>query len=224
MFADFFSQIGTLDSIRVTFVMGISSTAISSLLGIVLGLLLERHRFPGKRIVVRINRTLMGLPSVVVGLIVYMLLMRRGPLGFLDWLFTIKGMVVAQVILITPVICGLVHTAATRIAPSIRVYAKNMGATALQTNLLIFKEMRNEMYFAAVTGFGRAISEVGAVIMVGGNIKNNTRTMTTAISTLKSAGIFTDGIFLGVILLVLAFILQTVADHFRREASYDENY
>lgn len=224
LFAEFFGQIGTLDSIRVTLIMGLSSTAVSSLLGIMMGLWLEAHSFPGKRIVIRINRTLMGLPSVVVGLVVYMMLMRRGPLGVLNWLFTINGMVIAQVILITPVICGLVYTSAARISPSIRIYAKNMGANRLQTNLLIFKEMRNEMYFAMVTGFGRAISEVGAVIMVGGNIKNGTRTMTTAISTLKSAGIFTDGIFLGVILLVLAFILQTIADFLRKEASYDGNY
>lgn len=224
LFAEFFGQIGTLDSIRVTLIMGLASTAVSSLFGIMLGLWLESHTFPGKRIVIRINRTLMGLPSVVVGLVVYMLLMRRGPLGFLNWLFTINGMVIAQVILITPVICGLVYTSAARISPSIRIYAKNMGANSLQTNLLIIKEMRNEMYFAMVTGFGRAISEVGAVIMVGGNIKNSTRTMTTAISTLKSAGIFTDGIYLGVILLVLAFILQTIADYLRKEASYDGNY
>jgi tungstate transport system permease protein len=159
---------------------------------------------------------MMGLPPVVVGLLTYMLLMRRGPLGFLDWLFTIQGMVIAQVIIITPIICGLVHTHAARIAPSVRIFAKNMGANRRQTDRLLLKEMRNELYFAVVTGFGRSISEVGAVLMVGGNIKNSTRTMTTSIATLKSAGIFTDGIFLGVALLAMAFLLQTVADSLRR--------
>ncbi len=224
MFSDFFGQIGTFDSVRVTIIMSFASTIISSILGITAGLWLERHKFPGKRFIVRVNRTLMGMPSVVVGLITYMLLMRRGPLGFLNWLFTIQGMVVAQVIIISPIICGMVFTNAERIAPAIRMFAKNMGANRSQTNRLLLREMRNEMYFAVVTGFGRSISEVGAVLMVGGNIKNSTRTMTTAISTLKSAGIFTDGIALGIILLVMAFILQTVADRLRKQVSYDENY
>lgn len=224
MFSEFFSQIGTFDSVRVTIIMSFASTAISSILGIAAGLSLERFRFPGKRLIIRINRTLMGIPSVVVGLITYMLLMRRGPLGFLNWLFTIQGMVIAQVIIITPIICGMVFTHADRIAPAIRIFAKNMGATRRQTSRLILREMRNEMYFAVVTGFGRSISEVGAVLIVGGNIKNSTRTMTTAISTLKSAGIFTDGIVLGLILLVMAFIIQTVADRLSKQVSYDENY
>lgn len=224
MFSEFFGQIGTFDSVRVTIIMSLASTVIASVLGITAGLWLERHRFPGKRFIIRLNRTLMGMPSVVVGLITYMLLMRRGPLGFLNWLFTIQGMVVAQVIIITPIICGMVFTHADRIAPAIRMFAKNMGASSRQTNRLILREMRNEMYFAVVMGFGRSISEVGAVLMVGGNIKNSTRTMTTAISTLKSAGVFTDGIVLGVILLVMAFVIQTVADRLRKQVSYDENY
>ena len=224
MFSEFFGQIGTFDSVRVTIIMSLASTVIASVLGITAGLWLERHRFPGKRFIIRLNRTLMGMPSVVVGLITYMLLMRRGPLGFLNWLFTIQGMVVAQVIIITPIICGMVFTHADRIAPAIRMFAKNMGASSRQTNRLILREMRNEMYFAVVMGFGRSISEVGAVLMVGGNIKNSTRTMTTAISTLKSAGVFTDGIVLGVILLVIAFVIQTVADRLRKQVSYDENY
>lgn len=224
MFSDFFGQVGTLDSIRVTLIMSVFSTVISSALGISMGLWLERHRFPGKRIIIRVNRTLMGLPSVVVGLVVYMLLMRRGPLGFLNWLFTIQGMVVAQTIIITPIICGMIFTHAARIAPSIRMFAKTVGANARQTNSLMLKEMRNEIYFAVVTGFGRSISEVGAVLLVGGNIKNSTRTMTTAISTLKSAGVFTDGIMLGAILLVMAFVIQIIADQLRKEQLYDDNY
>lgn len=204
--------------------MSVFSTVISAALGITLGLWLERHKFPGKRLIIRVNRTLMGLPSVVVGLVVYMLLMRRGPLGFLNWLFTIQGMVIAQTIIITPIICGMIFTHAARIAPAIRMFAKTMGASKRQTNRLMITEMRNEMYFAIVTGFGRSISEVGAVLLVGGNIKNSTRTMTTAISTLKSAGVFSDGIFLGVLLLVMAFLVQTLADHLRKEQLYDDNY
>ena len=99
-----------------------------------------------------------------------------------------------------------------------------MGAGKLQTNFLLLKEMKHEIYFAVVTGFGRSISEVGAVMLVGGNIKGHTRTMTTAISLLKSQGIFTEGLTLGILLLIMAFILQCMADFFRKESQEDENY
>ena len=223
MFSDFFSQVGILDTIRVTLVMSFFSTMIASVFGIMLGLLLERKNFPGKKIVVRINRTLMGLPPVVAGLVAYMLLMRRGPLAFLGWLFTISGMVLAQIIIITPIICGMVYTAAAGAAPAIRAFAKSMGADKRQTGLLLIKEMRSDIYFSIVTGYGRSISEVGAVMLVGGNIKNATRTMTTAIATLTSAGIFTDGITLGIILLVMAFLVMLIADRVRKEDVFDEN-
>ena len=224
MFSDFFSQVGAFDTIRVTLLMSFFSTAIASAIGISLGLLLEQHSFPGKKIVVRINRTMMGVPPVVVGLVTYMLLMRKGPLGFLGWLFTVQGMVLAQIIIITPIICGIVYTSAASIAPAIRVFAKSMGADRRQTRLLTMSEMRSEIYFAIVTGFGRSISEVGAVLLVGGNIKNMTRTMTTAIATLQSAGVFKDGVMLGAILLVMAFIVMVVADRVRKEDVYDENF
>ncbi|HSL86282.1 MAG TPA: ABC transporter permease [Bacteroidales bacterium] len=220
----FFSNVGELDSIRVTFIMAISSTSISAVLGITLGLLLERHDFMGKRIIIRINRTLMGVPPVVIGLVVYLLLMRRGPLGSLSLLFTVQGMILAQTLIITPIISGMVYSHAARSAPSIRQFARTMGASKWQTNLLMIKEMKHEIYFAIVTGFGRSISEVGAVMLVGGNIKGSTRTMTTAISLLKSQGIFTEGVTLGLILLLMAFVLQWMADYFQKEETSDENY
>lgn len=220
----FFSNIGALDAIRVTFIMAISSTSISAVLGITLGLLLERHDFKGKRVIIRINRTLMGVPPVVIGLVVYLLLMRRGPLGSLSLLFTVQGMILAQTLIITPIISGMVYSHAARSAPSIRQFARTMGASKWQTNLLMIKEMKHEIYFAIVTGFGRSISEVGAVMLVGGNIKGSTRTMTTAISLLKSQGIFTEGVTLGLILLIMAFILQWMADYFQKEETSDENY
>ena len=142
----------------------------------------------------------MGVPPVVMGLVVYLLVMRRGPLGSLSLLFSIKGMILAQTLIITPIICGVIHAHAIKVAPPIRVFAKTMGASKRQTELLLIKEMRSEMYFAMVTGFGRAISEVGAVMLVGGNIKGHTRTMTTTISLLKSQGIFQEGVVLGIIL------------------------
>lgn len=221
---EFFANVGALDAIKVTFIMAISSTFISAVLGTTLGLLLEHHDFSGKRLIIRINRTLMGVPPVVIGLVVYLLLMRRGPLGSLSLLFTIKGMILAQTLIITPIISGMVYSHAARTAPSIRQFARTMGAGKWQTNLLLLQEMKHEIYFAIVTGFGRSISEVGAVMLVGGNIKGSTRTMTTAISLLKSQGIFTEGVTLGFILLLMAFILQWMADYFRKEEISDENY
>ena len=222
IFSEFFGTVGVVDSIRVTLIMSFFSTLIASALGIFLGLLLEKRQFPGKRAVIRVNRTLMGAPPVVIGLLAYMLLRKKGPLGDLRWVFTIQGMVFAQVLIITPIICGMVYSYAVRTAPAIRAFAKTMGADARQTGWLLLREMKQELYFAVVSGYGRSISEVGAVFLVGGNIKNNTRTMTTAISTLKGAGDYYEGVFLSVILMIMAFTVQTLADHFRKEGG-DEN-
>ena len=224
VFQHFFGDPGTRDAIKVTFIMAISSTLISAIIGIWLGLLLERHEFVGKKIIIRINRTLMGVPPVVVGLVVYMLLMKRGPLGFLSLLFTIRGMVFAQVLIITPIICGMTYTSAVKVAPAVRFFGQCIGANEKQTKKLVRQELQRDLYFAIVTGFGRSISEVGAVMIIGGNMKFHTRTMTTAISLLKSQGIFTEGVALGALLLVMAFILQWLADFLQKEKVEHENY
>lgn len=219
-----FTNPAVLSAIKVTFEMAFASTLISAVLGVAFGLWLQNHDFAGKRAVVRINRTLMGVPPVVIGLLVYMLTMRGGPLGPLALLFTVKGMILAQVLIITPIISGMVFSYAESTVPAIRAFAKTMGADKKQTDRLIISELRNEIYFCIITGFGRAISEVGSVMLVGGNIKGHTRTMTTMISLLKSQGIYSEGIGLGVLLLVMAFILQTLGDHVRKEQIRDENY
>ena len=219
-----FSNPAVLSAIRVTFIMAFASTLISAAIGIAAGLWLQNHNFPGKRIVIRINRTLMGVPPVVIGLLVYLLTMRGGPLGPLSLLFTVKGMILAQVLIITPIISGMVFSYADSAVPEIRAFAKTMGANKRQTDRLILAELRNELYFCIITGFGRAISEVGSVMLVGGNIKGHTRTMTTMISLLKSQGIYSEGIGLGLLLLIIAFILQTIGDYLRKEQVRDENY
>jgi tungstate transport system permease protein len=132
-------------------------------------------------------------------------------------------MVIAQVVLITPIITGLIYTSASRSAPAIRAFAKTMGADRLQTHLLFVKEMSWEIYFAVISAFSRAISEVGAVMIVGGNIQHKTRTMTTAISMLRNTGDFAQGITLGVLLLLIAFILQSLSDLLRKGESLEEN-
>ena len=211
--------------ITLTLQMTLLSTLIASTIGIPAGLLLERLNFAGKRFVVSVNRTLMASPPVVIGLVVYLLLMRRGPLGFAGLLFTFEAMVIAQVLLLTPIICGMVYTAASRSAGRIRSFAVTMGAGRLQTQLLIIRELGNEIYFSVITGFGRAMSEVGAIMIVGGNIRFHTRTMTTTISQLRNQGEVNQAIFLGAILMIIAFAVQMTADFLRkREQRTDENF
>lgn len=219
-----FTNPAVLSAIKVTFEMAFASTLISSVIGVAFGLWLQSHEFAGKKVVIRINRTLMGAPPVVIGLIVYLLTMRGGPLGPLSLLFTVGGMILAQTLIITPIISGMVYSYAESAVPAIRAFAITMGADKRQTDRLIISELRNEIYFCIITGFGRAISEVGSVMLVGGNIKGHTRTMTTMISLLKSQGIYSEGIGLGLLLLIMAFILQSLADHVRKEQIRDENY
>ncbi len=223
-YINLFLESGALHAVQVSLILAFCSTAISAIIGIHLGLWLERHDFCGKKIIIRIIRTLMGVPPVVVGLAVYLLIMRRGPLGAFEMLFTIKGMILAQCIIIIPIITGLIYTSAQRLAPSIRFFAKCIGANKSQTRRLTYREMSKEIYFAIVTGFGRSLSEIGAVMLVGGNIKGDTRTMTTAISLLKSQGIYTEGIVLGLTLLILSFGLQLLADILRKERDELDNY
>lgn len=213
-----------IDIILLTIKLGFCSTLISSLLGIPFGMFLEKKDFLGKELIIRINRTLMGSPPVVIGLVVYLLLMRRGILGSWNLLFTFQAMVIAQIIIITPIISGMFYTTAKNMAPQIRTFAKSMGANEWQTFLLVVKELKNDIYFIVITGFGRSISEVGAVMIVGGNIQNKTRTMTTAISLMRNKGDYSEAITLGIVLLAISFLLQCVVDFFRRYENNHENY
>jgi len=215
----------TIGIIALTLQMTLLSTGISLIFGIPLGLWLESVKFKGKGVLVLINRTLMASPPVVIGLVVYLLLMRNGPFGSLGWLFTFQAMVIAQVLLLTPIICGIVYTAAQRNASYIRSFAITMGASKRQTLILLIKELGNEIYFAAITGFGRAMSEVGAIMIVGGNIRYHTRVMTTTISLLRNRGEINQAVFLGIILMLIALAIQLIASFLRkRERRTDENY
>ena len=213
----------TLSIIFVTLRMSFASTFIASIIGTILGLFLERSSFLGKRIVIRLCRTLMGTPPVVAGLVVYLLLMRKGPFGAWGLLFTVEAMVIAQVFIITPIVTGMVFTYASRSAQAIRAFARTMGADTFQTQRLLVKEMSGEIYFAVITAFSRAISEVGAVMIVGGNIQHKTRTMTTAISMLRNTGDFAQGITLGILLLLIAFLLQSLSDLLHKGEVPEEN-
>jgi len=210
--------------VAVTLRVTISSTVISFILGVPLGIWLQGVNFKGKSLVININRTLMAAPPVVIGLVVYLLLMRNGPLGLFGLLFTTEAMVIAQVLLITPIICGTVHSAAERNADRIRAFAHTMGTNKWQTLRLLVKELSGGIYFALIVGFGRAMSEVGAIMIVGGNIRHQTRTMTTSIMMLRNQGDFERAISFGIFLMALAFILQVTASLIRRKDKYqDEN-
>jgi len=200
-----------LEIIMRTLRMTLTSTFIAFCIGVPLGLLLEKLRFPGKKIVVAVNRTFMATPPVVAGLVVLFMLRREGPFGHYGLLFSLEAMIIAQVLLITPIICGMVHAAATKNGTQIRAFAFTMGANRLQTQILLIRELSNEIFFAAVTGFGRAMSEVGAIMMVGGNIRFHTRVMTTMIALDARRGFFEEAVMLGVVLMVIAFIIQMAA-------------
>lgn len=213
-----------IEIILLTIKLGFFSTFISALFGIPFGLLLERVDFFGKKVIIRINRTLMGFPPVVVGLIVYLMLMRSGVFGRAELLFTFQAMVVAQILIIAPIISGMIYTTSKNKAPQIRSFAISMGANRWQTFWLLFKEMKSDIYFILLTGFGRSISEVGAVMIVGGNIQYKTRTMTTAISLMRNRGNYSEAITLGIILLVISYLIQCIVDFLRRNEENAENY
>jgi tungstate transport system permease protein len=179
---------------------------ISVIIGVPLGTLLGLVRVPGRGAITVGLYTGMGLPPVVVGLFVYLMLSRSGPFGPLGWLFTPKAMVVAQSIIALPLVAGLTLTAVQAVDPALRVQVRSLGATALQEAWAVIIEARIGVVAAIVAAFGGIISEVGAVMLVGGNIEGKTRVLTTAIVLNTRVGEFALAIALGVILLSLAFI------------------
>lgn len=197
--------------IGVTVRMSFFSTLISSVIGLPLGVALGRAKFRGKGIFLRITNTLMGLPPVVAGLIVFLLLSRRGPLGSLQLLFSVRAMVIAQILLITPIITGLSASVSSVKAKSLCETADGIGISKFRQVFLLLTECKSPLISVILTGFGRAISEVGAVQIVGGNVQWKTRVMTTAIMLETNKGNFEFAIALGIILLILAFVVNSFA-------------
>lgn len=189
---------------------------ISSLIGIPFGLLISLKKFPGKAFLISLTNTFMGLPPVVVGLVVYILLSNQfGILGSYRLLFTQTAMIIAQVFLSLPIICGLTITAVHQVDILIKKTALSLGATQTQTAVTIIKEARYGIISSIIVGFGRLMAEVGAVMMVGGNVRYQTRVMTTAIAMHKGMGEFEQALALGIILLMLSLIINIMLEHFR---------
>ena len=185
-----------------------SSCAIATTISIPLGSLIHFTRFRGKRALISMIQTLFGLPTVVVGLFVFILFSRAGPLGEMGILFTPVVMVIGQVLLITPLILGLVISALSGVDKAVSETAISLGATRLQTAILTLKEGKFAVLAAVVMGFGRAFSEVGLALMVGGNIRGFTRVLTTTISLETSKGDIELSMALGIILLLIALSIN----------------
>jgi tungstate transport system permease protein len=184
------------------------ATLISLLIGIPLGTLLAITRFPGRNLLLSLVNTGMGLPPVVVGLLISILLWRSGPLGDLNWIYTPTAIILAQIVLATPVVTGLTSAALQQQDPRLRMQLIGLGASRLQTIAMLWLEARMPLLAALMAGFGSVISEVGASMMVGGNLRHSTRILTTAIVSETGRGNFALAIAMGVILLSLTFLIN----------------
>ncbi|MFC2013113.1 ABC transporter permease [Chloroflexota bacterium] len=185
-----------------------ASCSIASLICLPLGSLIHFNRFPGKRLLINLLQTLYSVPTVAIGLFVFILISRAGPAGELGLMFTPAAIVIGQVILVIPIILGLTVSAMNGIDRAVPETAVSLGASRFQTTLLVIREARYAMLTAVIMGFGRAISEVGLSLMVGGNIRGFTRTITTAISLETSKGDIELSIALGIILIFLAMVIN----------------
>jgi len=195
----------------------VSLTAIilASFLGIPLGFLMAVKDYWGKRFSIALVNTLLALPTVVIGLIVYSLISRRGPLGVFSLLYSPSAMIIGQFILAIPIIIALTHSAVQGVDKRIRNTALTLGATETQSAWTVIKEARYAVLAAVITGFGRVIAEVGAAMMLGGNIKGSTRIMTTAIALETAKGEFGFAIALGIILLLIALVANILLHYFQ---------
>jgi tungstate transport system permease protein len=194
-------------SLRVS----LSASLIALAIGAPLGVLLAITRFRGRQVLIVLANALLGLPPVVAGLVIYLLLSRSGPLGFAGLLFTPSAMIIAQVVLTTPIVVSLVHRPASLLWAEYADLARTDGLSHLRSMALLISLGRASLLTAFLAAFGRAIAEVGAIIIVGGNIRGYTRTMTTTIALETSKGELSLALGLGLILVALSVTISTVA-------------
>ena len=198
--------------------LSISGTAclLASLICLPLGSLIHFHHFRGKRALINIIQTLFSVPTVLIGLFVFVLFSRAGPLGELGMIFTPTAMVIGQMILVIPLLLGLIISSLSGVSKEIVDTATSLGASGFQTVLLVLREARYAVLAAVIMGFGRAISEVGCALMVGGNFKDVTRVLTTAIYLETGQGELELAIALGIILLFLALIINIILNRLQQ--------
>lgn len=208
-----------LDILSVTAEMSLQSSILALLIGLPIGIWLGACRFPGRNALLVVNRTLMGLPPVVCGLLFYMLFSGVGPFRHMKLLFTVEIMVAAQVVLITPIVVGNMETYVSGVSPVIRETAKGLGLGGAKTFLLLTNECVYPIISAYLLAFSRSIAEVGAVSMVGGAIAWKTNVMTTAIMQYTNQGNFSLGVALGMILLSVSLLVNIVISLLQRRFS-----
>jgi tungstate transport system permease protein len=208
----------TWDAIYTTVRVSSLSIFFSLLVGLPLGFFMGHYDFPGKRHMRAVVDTLLALPTVVVGLLVYAFITRRGPFGDMGLLFNVSGIVVGQFILVIPIVISLTATGIESLDERLRPTLITLGAGKNRIIVSTLYEARFAIMTAAVTAYGRAISEVGVSMMVGGNIKWHTRTITTAITLETGKGEFAMGIALGIVLLLLGFTVNWLLIFFRKRA------
>ena len=206
----------TFSAIQATLSSTSCALVIAMVLGLPLGFLLGYASFPGKKTLRLISDTLLAFPTVLIGLIVYVLITYRGPFGQFGLLFTLPGMVIGQSILALPIIVSWTAQAVESLDTRCRETLLTLGASPLQVALHTIREVRYDLGMVCVTAFGRVVTEVGVAMMLGGNIRYSTRTMTTAISLETSKGEFAQGIALGLVLLLIAFLVNFLLAWFRR--------
>lgn len=220
-FARAFELIVTLDpevveiTIR-TLLVSLSSCAVATIICLPLGSLIHFKQFWGKRLLINLIQTFYSIPTVVVGLVVFVLFSRMGPLGIFELMYTPTIMVIGQTILIAPIVLGLTISAFSNVDRNITDTARSLGASGWQVMLVTIKEARFAVMAAVTLGFGRAISEVGLALMVGGNIRGYTRVLTTTISLETAKGDIELSIALGIILIILALIVNLVMNRLQQ--------
>jgi tungstate transport system permease protein len=195
------------------------STLLAALAGVPFGMWLADRPFGGRRALITVLNTLMSLPTVVVGLLVYSFLSRRGPMGGLGLLYTQTAMVIGQFILVFPIVAGLTVSSVRGLDKRIRRTALSLGADTAQSFRTFLREARYGLVVALVAGFGRVFAEVGVSMMLGGNIRGYTRTITTAIALEASKGDFALGIALGIVLLSVALVINILVSTFRERVT-----
>ena len=208
-----------MNILSVTARMSLQSSVIALLLGLPIGIWLGSCKFPGRNVLLIANRTLMGMPPVVCGLVFYMLFSGVGPFRHMKLLFTVEIMVMAQVVLITPIVVGNMETYVSGVAPAVRETAKGLGLGGFKTFRLLCNECVYPIISAYLLAFARSIAEVGAVSMVGGAIAWKTNVMTTAIMQHTNRGNFSLGIALGIILLTISLVVNIVISLLQRRLS-----
>ena len=196
--------------------ISLTSALLASLICIPIGSLIHFHHFPGKRILINVIQTFFSVPTVVIGLFVFVLFSKAGPIGGVNIMFTPTIMVIGQMILVTPILLGLTISALSGVDKAIRDTALSLGASDFQAIVVILNEARYAVVAAVIMGFGRAISEVGIALMIGGNIRGFTRVLTTAMLLETSKGELELSIALGIILLSLALIVNVALNRIQQ--------